>query len=349
MKKALIALLALACLSALSYADGVTVGMDFGRSQFILASGSSVANSDILQGWANGTNTTWPNGQRMDIQLAWSSDHAAVNMTGYVMNSSAIDFVNTYGTLKVVPDMAKIMVGRFQGDGFDAFRHDSPHPIHDMNQGNVGRFGGWGIIADVAPKDSGFEAALGIMAPKPDSAIQVPIADAVGNYDFAASYTVPNLVKISAGTTMFNQHVYPVDATPSRAIFAAVDLLAVPNLTLWNEFYYMGIDQNPAPTIFGNELAAQYVADKLTAVIAVLYASNTPNGSSTTASALGVYPEVYYNLGMLTVGIYGGYSMVMLTNVTNNGSVIDVEPYIVLNDFGVRLSFHSTRTTATSS
>ena len=343
MKKALIALLALACLSALSFADGVTVGMDFGRSQFVLASNSGVSGADTLQGWGQAypPSGTWPPGQRLDIQMAWSNDHTAVNFTGYLMNNT-MDYVNAYGTLKIVPDMAKVIIGRFQGDGFDAFRMDSNHPIHDVDNSSVGRFSGWGVIADVAPKDSGFEAALALLTDNPANITTPPdIASAASNYEFGASYTVPNLVKITAGSTTFNT-LWP--ATDRRNVFGRVQLLMVPNLTLWDDFWYKGLDVSPSVTQYSDELAAQYVMDKLTIVFAGFYQSDASITNST-VSVIKVYPEVYYNLGMFTVGLYLGYEMDMIQNVTNNGSRIDVEPYIKLNDFGLRVSLHYTSVT----
>jgi hypothetical protein len=78
--------------------------------------------------------------------------------------------------------------------------------------------------------------------------------------------------------------------------------------------------------------------DALTLVFAGFYQS-TSNGN-TTISDFKLYPEVYYNMGMITLGLYAGYEMDMVTNVSNNGSIIDVEPYVKLNDFGLRVSVH---------
>ena len=110
----------------------------------------------------------WPPGS-----VSTSSSHARTtirrfNVTYYMMNGqlSSIDtegsagIVNLYGTLKLMPDMFKVLVGEFNGDGWDDFRMDSAHPIHDMTNNNVGRFSGWGVIGVLQPKDSGFEAAL---------------------------------------------------------------------------------------------------------------------------------------------------------------------------------------------
>ena len=114
-----------------------------------------------MQGWVGPTGQ-FPTGQRLDMQFAWSNDHTAINITDYVTNGGnrRSQIVNAYGTLKFVPDMFTVYIGEFNGDGWDHFRLDSAHPIHDVNNNNVGRFSGWGAILDVAPKDTGFEAAV---------------------------------------------------------------------------------------------------------------------------------------------------------------------------------------------
>lgn len=349
MKKLLVVLLALTCLSALSFADGVTVGMDFARSQFNIA--SQVGSGDIMQGATDPTGDFPSNQQRIDVQLAWSSDHAAMNLTGYIgaANVQPIEFVNAYGTLKLVPDMFKVLIGRIAGDGFDAFRWDSAHPIHDVDNNSIGRFAGWGIIADLAPKDSGLEVALfvkdGDAAAATPNAANLLLAQSLTNYDIAASYTLPNLLTIQAGSSTFATANNPyVSQMSDRNIFGGVKLLMVPNLSLFDSFWYKGLDKKnlsgDSLTIWSDELAAQYVMGPLTIVLAVLYGSDNTLGSSNVATALKLYPEVYYNMGMITLGLYAGYEMDSVQGVTNNGSIIDVEPYLKLNDFGLRVSFH---------
>jgi len=69
MKKAVVLGMILLVLGCMAYADGgVTVGMDFGRSQFVLAQGSSASGAPITEGWAP-LSGTFPTVQRM----TWSS------------------------------------------------------------------------------------------------------------------------------------------------------------------------------------------------------------------------------------------------------------------------------------
>jgi len=116
MKKALVLGMILLALGTFAYADGgVTVGMDFGRTQFNVASGSSVSGSPINQGWV-GPSGTFPTGERIDFQFAWSNQYTAVNSTFYIGNgygTPAATYPNLYvqalyGTLKLVPDMFSV-------------------------------------------------------------------------------------------------------------------------------------------------------------------------------------------------------------------------------------------------
>jgi len=400
MKKAVVLGMILLALGTFAFADGgVTVGMDFGRTQFNIANGATgggantvlgdnTASTAILQNWGPGL-AGFPQGERIDFQFAWSNQYTGVNSTFYIgndkTNPTAISVVNLYGTLKLVPDMFTIYIGEFNGDGWDHFRMDSNHPIHDVNNANVGRFGGWGMILDLMPKDTGFEVAA--FAKTADPTVKGnTITQQLSQYAVAASYTVPNMVKVIAGTNTFGLYsdteatsVIGLTTPAERNIFASVSLLMVPNLTLWDEAYLAGFDMNfPSGTSYGpnalstytiwsNEVAAQYVMDKLTIVLAAFIGSNSAGGSpdypyqktadvlASTASASlrainlnkdyiawAIDPEVYYNAGVATVGIYGSVS----GNTTDSanteylsGISYYVEPYVKLNNFGLRVSF----------
>jgi len=345
MKKAVVLGIILLVLGCMAYADGVTVGLDWGRSQFNLASGSSLSGSTTNQGW-QGPMGTYPAGQRVDFQLAYSNDHQAYNVTGYLFGTS-MSYVNIYGTLKFIPDMFTAYIGEFNGDGWDHFRMDSDNPVYDVNNNNVGRFGGWGVILDLMPKDSGFEAALFMKTGDPTAAGAVnTLANQASQYAFAASYTVPNLVKVSAGSTTFG--LWP---TPQRNIFGRVQLLMVPNLTLWDDFYYAGFDMSPSITIYSDELEVTYNMKPLTIIVPVFYGQNVIQGVAGGAggpdytravnggsdySTWAVYPEVYYNMGSLSLGLYTGFSG---TSATGGGVSYWIGPYVKLNDFNVKIAF----------
>jgi len=347
MKKAVVLGMILLALGTLAYAEGATVGFGWGRTTFTLAAGNSV-NSDITQGWGL---ADFPLDPRANLDFAWSGDFTAFKITGY-LNGIALAFVNSYGTLKLMPDMFSVMIGQFNGDGWDAFRKTSPHPIHDVNNKNVGRFGGWGIIADIAPKDSGFEAAVMYRTADP-TGTGAPglLAPTAANTNFGASYTLPNLLKIAAGSTDD-----AINAGGGRNIFGRVELLMVPSLTLWADVKYTGLDVQPTVSNIKGELAAAYDMKPLTIVFAGTFANYDDDFNTTTdlfnpaiKMQWAVYPEVYYNLGAFTLGLFAS---VAGDDVANSGIAYGVEPYVKLNDFNTRISFvyaSSTATGATSS
>jgi len=356
MKKFLVVLLALACLSALAYADGSTVAFGWGRVQFNVVSGDSSSGSQMMSGWENPSGDTWPPMPRENLDLAWSGKTTSFALTAYMgptngglpggANAAAyMQFMAINGTLNLIPDMLSVKIGEFNADGWDAFRKTSPHPIRDVNNNNVGRFSGWGVIVDAAPKDSGFEAAVYYQTGDPSNG-GLPFGtgsvatfnSTVGNTEAGASYTLPNLLKVTAGTVVGN--LYNAGGTGyDRNIFGRVEVLMVPNLTLWADARYDGFDLATAVSNINAELAAGYSMDALGVAFAATFQSLS--GPSTTA--WGVVPEVWYNLGIVTAGLYvnvGGSS------VANSGISYQFEPYVKVNDFNLRVSFHYIGSTA---
>jgi len=340
MKKAVVLGMILLALSTLAYADANSaVNFGFGRTTFTLAQGSSVSGSDIEQGWENPPG--FPVQPRANMALSYSGDHMAYHLQAY-LDGTALSWPGFYGTLKLMPDMFSVMIGRFDDDGWDNFRKTSSHPLKDTNNGrpgvgNVGRFGGWGVIAEVSPKDSGFDAAVMYRTADPTgTGAFYGLSGTASNTNIAASYIVPNTVKITAGSIA--QTLYVAD----RNIFGRVELLMVPNLTLWADVAYDGFDVKPTSVSNINAMVnAAYDMKPLTIVVAAKYGSNDIVG--TKVGTWAVYPEVYYNAGMLTVGLYGNASG---SDIANSGIVYQVEPYVLLNDFNTRISFLYTGTTA---
>jgi hypothetical protein len=350
MKKALVLGVILLAVSSLAFAD-TGMGM-WGRTAFDLAIGQSGtgASTDITQDFGV---SFWPGQPRENVNLWFSSDKAAFNFTAYFWGAQfdpANSLVNAYGTLKLVPDMFTLLIGKFTGDGWDNFRKTSPHPIHDVNNGNVGRINGWAIIGDVQPKDTGIEVALAWLTAGPGT-IPNTLAGNARNVVVAASYTMPNTVKITAGSTTANLDDETVASGAThenqldRNVFGRVELLMVPNLTLWVDAKYWGFDAKPtSQTNIQAELAAAYSMDALTVVLAATFGNGEVFGITKSESAYAVYPEVYYNLGVATVGLY---AMVGGSTITDSGIAYAFEPYVKLNDFNLRLSFYYTGSTAT--
>jgi hypothetical protein len=332
MKKAVVLGMILLALGTLAYADA-SIGFGWGRTTFTVAANSG---EQILSGW--GIND-FPSAPRENLDIAWSGDHTAFHLTGY-LDGTVLSWVGIYGTLKLMPDMFSVMIGRFDNDGWDAFRKTSPHPIRDVNNNNVGRFNGYGVIFDLAPKDSGFEAAVMYKTGDPTTGALIGgterIMQTLNNTNVGASYTVPNTVKIVAGSQTEGT-LY----TPNRNIFARVELLMVPNLTAWADVRYAGFDAQPdAVSNINAELAGAYDMKPLTIVLAAVFGSNDVAGTSVTS--FGVVPEVYYNMGAFTVGVYGNV-MVGDSSAISDTMSWAVEPYVKLNDFNTRISVNITK------
>jgi len=344
MKKAVVLGMILLALGTLAYADA-SIGFGWGRTTFTVASGSDAKDSDILSGWGT---ADFPAAPRENLDIAWSGDHTAFHLTGY-LDGTVLSWVGIYGTLKLMPDMFSVLIGEFNNDGWDTFRKTSPHPIRDVNNGNVGRFNGYGVIFDVAPKDSGFE--LGVMLKTGDPSASVANGTSLADFTFGAaadgspatisetftntnvglSYTIPNTAKIVLGSTT------AVVYRASRNIFGRVELLMVPNLTAWADVKYDGFDQPTKVSNINAELAGAYDMKPITIVLATTF------GSNDSVLSLAVTPEVYYNMGALTLGLYG--------NVGGSYHSTDmdytVEPYVKLNDFNTRISFAYAHDSAT--
>ncbi|MGD0727793.1 MAG: hypothetical protein ABSB63_19745 [Spirochaetia bacterium] len=355
MKKAVVLGMILLALGCMAYADATTVGLDFGRTQINIASGSSASGSEIMSGWQAGFTgygniPVWPPGQRIDFQFAYSNDHTAFNVTYYMMNGQlapldsegSAGIVNLYGTLKLMPDMFKVLVGEFNGDGWDDFRMDSAHPIHDMSNNNVGRFQGWGAIGVLQPKDSGFEAMFGWQTTDPGLPLSpdgdatnggavATFAETATNINVAASYTVPNMIKISAGS---QPDIGLALNRANRNIWGRAQLLMVPNLTLGADVRYWGFDQATKVNNINADVQGVYDMKPLTIIWVAFLGSQETLGVK--VMSWSVYPELIYNMGAISLGLYGGLAG---NDQSGSGIVYTIEPYVKLNDFGLRVSF----------
>lgn len=332
MKKAVLIMLALVVFGSFAFAE-IGAGM-WGRTVFTLAQGSDIVTVPT-QVWG----PSWGGpGPRESMNWFFTSDKLEFHYTAN-LDGTTISMVNLYGTLNILPNLAKIHIGLIGGDGFDDFRLTSPNPWNDHNNGNVGRMAGYQIVGVVAPKDSGFEAAV---AYRTDGVGAAPIYDssvtpAVGNLlytDVAASYVVPNTVKLTAGST-----VDGYSPTAIRNLFARVQLLMVQNLTLWADVKYTGIFEANADKVLSAVLASGYTMDALSLYLDGTMSMTTLNVGGTTTIAYGVFPAVEYKLGPATLGLYLGVDG---NSTANTGLTIAVEPYVVFSDFATRISFNYT-------
>jgi len=322
MKKVFILFIMLVALGNLVFAD---VGFGaWGRTVFSLAQGDDTTDL-ISQSWG----PSWSI-HRMGVDFNFTSKFVDYHMnlrTSAASGTADFDSLpNMYVTLKLVPDMFTLHMGQFNGDGFDLFRKTSPHPLNDKNNGNVGRMGGVGLIGVVAPKDSGFEA--GVMWSTPDFGTSL-LEDNANLVDIAAAYTVPGTVKFTAGAM----------SDGVRNIFGRVEILMVKDLTLWADAKYEGLE-NATPAALSALVAGGYKMDALT----IAFAASLAMGLDAETMDWAVYPEAYYDLGAVTAGVYLGVSG---GDALGDGLGIEAQPYVVIDDFNMRISFDVTYNTDT--
>jgi len=256
MKKIVLLLAALLILSSFIYAD-VGVGI-WGRTVFIAAAGSDVPEdyeSWIWQGWG----PDWGGGPQMGIAVWWTSETMEYHFK-YKFNSIQItqnsEIAEAYGIIKVVPDLMTVQMG--YRDEQNDFRETTPVSAHDLNCRDVGRFNNWGVVVMVEPKDMNLK--IGLQWRMPIGAggygitgTDLPIQYNMYNVGLCASYTMPEMVKVTVGTVIDGE-AYQGDSDLSnptggmtfpnqeRAIFARIHLLMVPDLTAWLLVKYVGLE-----------------------------------------------------------------------------------------------------------
>jgi hypothetical protein len=330
MKKALVIMAALVVIASLAFADS-SMGT-WGRTSFEIAGGGAITQPSLVANGFGGP--LWPSSPYQGLTFGFSSDKAAFNFKlEFNGASAAITLCDIYATLKVAPDLATVMVGKF-GSGFDAFRKATAHPIHGYNQGDLGRFAGYGIIVDVAPKDSNFETAVMWEVNDPSGATEAlqDIQQTALNTSFGVSYTLPSLLKLTAGSNVQGK-IYPEQT--ERNIFVRATLLAVTNLDAFVAFKYTGLEKDSNPAVIDVLLGAQYTMDALTGILGVDVTNTTPVGGGTSTLAWAVQPEVSYKVGPVTPGLF---AEVKSSTTASAPIVYEIEPYVVINDFGTRIS-----------
>jgi len=349
MKKAVLIMLALVVFGSFAFGE-IGAGM-WGRTVFTLASGNDPGTgpSVPVQSWG----PSWGGpGPRESMNWFFTSDKLEFHYTAN-LDGTTISMVNLYGTLNIVPDLAKIHIGYLNGDGFDDFRLTSPNPWNDHNNGNVGRMSGYEIIGILQPKDSGFEAAVAYRTDGVGSATifnypylsngtvsEFPDGNVL-NTDVALSYAIPSMVKITAGSTVDGNGGISTplnNGTRTRNLFARIQLLMVQNLTLWADVKYTGVFEN-ADTKVSAVLASGYTMDALKLYFDGTFGMVAPKAGGDSAITYGAYPTVEYNLGPATLGLWLGLDG---NSTANSGLTIGVEPYVYFSDFKTRISFNYT-------
>jgi hypothetical protein len=377
MKKIVLLLAALVLISSLAYAD-VGVGI-WGRTVFILAYGSDVpdgVDSRVWQGWG----PDWGgSGPQMGIAVWWTSDlmeyhfkfkyndngqATKTTSDGATVGVSNFELPEAYGLLKIMPAYGLTVQLGYREEQND-FRETTPTTFHDLNAVNCGRMNGWAAIVMVEPPDMGLKVGLQWRMPL---ATDTPIQYNIYNLGIGASYTVPDMVKVTVGSFV-DGFAWQGDGilfpNQKRNIFGRIHLLMVPDLTLWLLTKYTGIEPSSVDaeavdvdgdgvdeTVVSNDesvieilLGAKYVMGDFSIASGIDYKMTTPKDDDNEAtdeiavSMIEANIDPAYNLGNIAVGAVIGMTMEMDDDDNDESVGLYIEPYVKIPDFNMNIAF----------
>jgi hypothetical protein len=346
MKKAILLIAALLLVGTMLFADA-SFGI-WGRTRFNIAMGNqSTAIDDTWQSWR-----LWGNdGPQMQFNYSWSNDKLGYTFkivtnggglgTGYdLWGSNGI--CKAYGTLKLLPALFTLHVGYMQD--FDTFRYESGMQMWNTNSDNIGRFNGWGIIAVLAPKDTGFVLAAQFAS---ELGNQNFIDINLNNISVAAQFQLPDIFKIDAGLVRSGgkgggAEFYPNVSGERGAyhVFARVHLLAVQGMTLNITHNMWGLFENQAGwpyTEMRESLSFRMGIGAFAIAAAGDLLIRMPKAGGDTIMDLFAALEPSYNLGPITVGC--GLGIGMNTTVGYDMPKFEIQPYVIITDFSTRIFF----------
>jgi len=330
MKKAVLILAVLVVFSTLAFAaPNVGVGI-WARSTFQLALSNSV-DSKIYSGWSDKPGSDQWNPD-YEPAVWFTSDSADLNL-GWIIRYWGISTVNAYATLRVVPDLLTVRFGLYSGNGLDTYRRTDNW---DLNNNNTGRMAGQGIWITLEPKDSNFSATVFYQAPTWSVWDKWQVMQLAQLAEFAAAYTVPNTVKITAGSNTVGSN----GATDLvRTIFGRVEVLAVSGLTAFVDVSYDGLEGTTNTVANSNLnafLSAWYQMDALQIGLIPTLSMATPKSGGAGTMGWSAQLGVVYNLGDFTpqLGV-----KVTQANTTASNMDINVTPQINFNKFNAHLAF----------
>lgn len=369
MKKAILLIAALLALGSMAFAD-VGIGC-WGRTYFVLAAGASgpggaIPEGTIAQGWG----PNWYGSTRMGVSFNFSSKFLAFTVTtyyggafdsensGWGLNQDAANtsnggnnlyIANMYGVVKAIPDLLTINVGYMGGDGFDTYRKSQANPNSDFNDCNA-RLTGWGLWVTLAPKDLNFHVTVNMMTPSPDGSnhgylgysswqpsFQFNAANSLHNINVLADYTVPDIIKITAG--FLNDYsagkttiVYDGTNLSAYHAFARVELLAIQGIQLWVDASLRGfetgtysLENNLGFAYTGIANLGLYLAANITSPL-------SPAGDVTIKASV----EGTYDLKPITIGLYG---VVNMNTAAGNHPMMVFRPYVSFDDLAMQIGF----------
>jgi len=349
MKKAIILIAALLLVGSIVFADA-SFGI-WGRTRFNIAMGNqTVLLEDTWQSWR-----LWGNdGPQMQFNYSWSNDKLGYTFkivinggglgTGYdLWGGNGI--CKAYGTLKLLPGLFTLYVGYMQD--FDTFRYESGMQMWNTNSDNIGRFNGWGVIAVLNPKDSGFTLAAQFAS---ELGNQNFIDVNLNNISVAAQFQLPDIFKIDAGFVRSGgkgggAEFYPTVSGERGAyhIFARLHLLAIQGMTLNVTHNMWGMLENDIGwpnTDMRESLSFRFGAGAFAIAAAGDLQISMPKAGGTSLITLVAAVEPSYNLGPITVGL--GVGMDMSTATTADSLTLEFQPYVIITDFSTRIFFDFT-------
>jgi hypothetical protein len=361
MKKIVLLLAALVLFSSFVYAD-VGVGI-WGRDVFILALGSNPAegaDAVVYQGW--GPDWGGAGGPQMGIAVWWTSDLMEYHFKyKYNNNDVAGSMIpEAWGLLKLMPAYGITLQLGYREEQND-FRETTPVTFHDMNAVNCGRMNGWSAVVMIEPPDMGLKVGIQYRMPLSDMQLQYNIY----NIGIGASYTVPEMVKITVGS-MVDAEAWEGDGdalfpSQTRNIFGRIHLLMVPDLTLWLLVKYTGLEPESVDaemvdldgdglddvagpsndnTVIELLLGAKYSMGDFSIASGIDFKMTTPKADgATSTSNIEANIDPAYNLGKMAVGAVIGLKMEMDDDGVDEGVGLYLEPYVKIPDFNMNISF----------
>lgn len=371
MKKAVVLIAALLMVGSLAFAMTPSFGI-WGRTLFTVAGGTSRTGFD---GIYQGLGPNWDgNGPRLGLHTTFTTEKVEFKLVLYFNGAQTgkasadyggnqnLQVMSAFGTIKFIPDLLTVYVGKNNGDGWDFFRYETSATANNINNGNCGRMNGWGLLVAVAPKDSGLTVVGQWKLPNPTGfdywggvapvyATSNTIGEMAKNANIGVSYQIPDIAKIvlayvtdpSGGNILGNpgeDNKLAPFVEPDHNVLLRAHLLMVPNLTLVVEGKVWGLNIEGADLSFKAQLFAAYTLDALWIGLGAEF--QMVGGGAT---SYGAYLEAKYNLGAVTVALAGNF---IDTNTEVDGFRIKIMPWVLLNDFNTRIAFeyyiHNTET-----
>jgi len=332
MKKAVFILAALVLFSTVAFASPLVSFGIWGRTVFALAESNNL-DTKIYQEYAPGE--AWFPAHRLEI--SFTSDLVEYAFK-FDVRPTWIDLPNNFGTLKLIPDLLTLRIGRNTCDGFDWYRRNAHR---NLDNGSAGRMQGAGIWISTAPKDTNFTAAVFYKTPSFAQGQKWLPLNVIMATEFAAMYTVPDLVKITAGSDTSGTTTSNI----VRTLFLRGELIMVKGLTLWADVVFDGFEpQDVATNMDLNAmLAVSYTGiTNLTLNFAGKFGMILPKAGGSSTMAWALYPGAFYKINDdVGVGIdLTASQTIKPAPAADEGIKIEVEALVKLVKFNAQISFY---------